>query len=1585
MKRVRQTGGIFLILLFFILPSTLLAHVNEGAGEALQLYSYKITGTPPVIDGSAFSRNGDPSTKDALDEWKEAYVRQIKLSDGSEASLLIGNTDDTLYIAVNYEHGNNGAGSGVFLYFDEGDNGSDDGEHDHVLGAGNGDRNEATYSVVKGATSELSWDGSAWSADGDGGIMKDFNGARYFFNDAIKVHTHEFAIPLKTTTNDDADNSDLQISLTDELGIYINIYKGGDFYWDKTNGSLTDPSGWADLRLNVDNTFFAFYGTYAANGTPTIDGALTDDAWRGSYRREIVLTNFQGETVNATLWATQDHTGNDIYFGVEVEDATSNAGDYLQIYLEDAPGNGSAARDYVLDDDMEDALLIQGNSATDRYWDNITPAWGDDGGQEAADNHDGKSTYANGKHTFEGVLPYAATGFDIDVSDGAAAGIIIRYHDADASAGEQEFYWDYGANADGIKIDPGSNVYLAVGWPTLQLGAPYLQVIYPEDQKTVEGVVNIRVSAIDENADGIDSVYFYRKQVPNNKIHLTKVADTDEYSGTWDVTSLSNGVDTIVVVAVDDDGIKIDRLVNVTINNDGGSAKAPVIQLTSPSGGAILSGTTTLNFSVASGADSLSEFILLLDGDSIALANSATSYSLATGDYSDGSHSIQFLAKNNADLSSLSQLYSFTFANSPSVTITAPVADSVLSGNATITFTATPVAPATITSTQIFVDGALNGTSGDNATYTLNTTALEEGQHKITVKATDSKGRVTESSAILVTVKNSPAVAITSPSADATISGNAAIAFTATPVAPATIASSQIFVDGALNGTSGDNATYTLNTTTLTDGQHQIVVKVTDSDGRMSESAILVTVKNGPTVVLTAPASDSVVTGTVTVTFTATPSSPATIASCQLYVDGALHGTSGDNLTYALNTTTLNDGQHTLQVRATDSDGRIGVSEIVSVTSFNTPQVAITAPSVETTLAGLDTVLFTTTLPTGVTATTAEIAFNGSSWQAATSLTLSEWNTTDFPDGSHTVQVRVTGSNGKIGYSRILHYRVQNAPAVTIVNPTAGEAINAIYTVLFRASTPTNQSSIVKREIAIDGGNWDTTGVGDSTYSLTTTGMENGAHDIAIKVTDNFGRSTISLHRSFHVDNEAPLTADPKVIYPDKGSIGKSSSAILITTLVQDNIVGLATTNAVVLTSDAISKTGPTSVVMVDDGTSGDLVAGDNVFTASVTVATDSSGAIGFTVTATDKLGNSNAVISSVLLDNIAPTIDSLDYHPDLESAVGKAGNSYNERIILRGGYSDAGGSGIARAVIEMKNSDGDYVNNSPIELSVEDSLFSRILVLVPGQNSVVFTLFDNAGNSVSDTTTITYIEPKATKKITNKGGVLTSQNGVSVSIPSGALLSDEEITITKVPTIDLTEPEDDRINLLGVAHEFGPDGTTFRKPVTITLTYTEADLDRDMDGVQDVDPSKFGLVFWDGESWQNAGKAIVDTVNRRISVTVNHFTVYDIAELDIATPTELIYYWSKNPVKVAEGSFFNYRLPTAGTVSLKILDLAGDVVYQIIADETLVDAGYHSVEWRGQNVSERFAGPGIYVTLFTYTPTGGTKEIIRKPLGLLK
>jgi hypothetical protein len=212
------------------------------------------------------------------------------------------------------------------------------------------------------------------------------------------------------------------------------------------------------------------------------------------------------------------------------------------------------------------------------------------------------------------------------------------------------------------------------------------------------------------------------------------------------------------------------------------------------------------------------------------------------------------------------------------------------------------------------------------------------------------------------------------------------------------------------------------------------------------------------------------------------------------------------------------------------------------------------------------------------------------------------------------------------------------------------------------------------------------------------------------------------------------------------------------------------------------------------------------------------------------------------------------------------------------------------------------------------------------------------------------------------------------------------EITIRPADPAQEAKPRNPLVRLLGVPNEFGPDHTVFRSAVQVTLAYTEADLDTNQDGEPDLRPQDLTVVFWDGATWVRAGEADWNEADRTLTVAVNHFTLFDLASDKTPKPEKLTAFWSSNPVRASQGSVFHYKLPEAGTVSLDILDMAGDQVASLIPKGTSRDAGEWSWEWKGDNVVNRFAGAGLYVYVFRFAPSSGSSAtLIRKPIGLVR
>ncbi|MBU4446174.1 hypothetical protein KJ656_14030, partial [bacterium] len=96
-----------------------------------------------------------------------------------------------------------------------------------------------------------------------------------------------------------------------------------------------------------------------------------------------------------------------------------------------------------------------------------------------------------------------------------------------------------------------------------------------------------------------------------------------------------------------------------------------------------------------------------------------------------------------------------------------------------------------------------------------------------------------------------------------------------------------------------------------------------------------------PTVSITSPADGSTVSGSVTIS--ATASDNIGVSKVELYVDETLKATDGTSpYSFSLNTTELSDGSHTIMAKAFDAAGNIGVSKTLEIILEKTQSEAVT-------------------------------------------------------------------------------------------------------------------------------------------------------------------------------------------------------------------------------------------------------------------------------------------------------------------------------------------------------------------------------------------------------------------------------------------------------------------------------------------------------------------------------------------------------------------------------------------------------------------------------------------------------------------
>ena len=131
-------------------------------------------------------------------------------------------------------------------------------------------------------------------------------------------------------------------------------------------------------------------------------------------------------------------------------------------------------------------------------------------------------------------------------------------------------------------------------------------------------------------------------------------------------------------------------------------------------------------------------------------------------------------------------------------------------------------------------------------------------------------------------------------------------------------------------------------------GAESATLSVSDSAGTQTSSLTGTgTDITAPTTQITTPANGATVSGTVTVT--ATASDNVGVTSIQIYIDGSqvASGTSSP-LNYSWNTANASNGTHTIFSKASDAAGNVGTSTTITVTMSNGVQQLIQNTGFET-------------------------------------------------------------------------------------------------------------------------------------------------------------------------------------------------------------------------------------------------------------------------------------------------------------------------------------------------------------------------------------------------------------------------------------------------------------------------------------------------------------------------------------------------------------------------------------------------------------------------------------------------------------
>lgn len=448
-------------------------------------------------------------------------------------------------------------------------------------------------------------------------------------------------------------------------------------------------------------------------------------------------------------------------------------------------------------------------------------------------------------------------------------------------------------------------------------------------------------------ASASDNAGVTRVQFQLDGVNIGGALTTAPYTLAWDSTTATDGNHTLTAIASDAAGNSTTSAgVSVTVDNS-----PPTVSLTAPTSGAHVAGTISL---AATAADDIGVASVQFQVDGVDQGSLVTTapYTLnwLTTAVADGLHSLTAIARDATGNHTTSVAVSVTVDNTaPTVAVTSPAASAHARGTVGLTVAASD--NNAVASIQYKLDGTNLGSPVTATPFSASwdSTTAADGSHTLTAVATDTAGNATTSAGVTVVVDNTaPTVSVISPAAGG-VSGTVTVSASASD--NAAVASVQFQLDGVNLGSAITTAPYNYSwvTTTATAGAHNLTAIAYDTAGNSNTSAaVAVTVPDttAPTVSITSPVNNASVSGTISIT--ASASDNVGVTKVQFKLDGANLGSAVTTAPYTVswNTASASNVSHTLTAVASDAAGHNTTSSTITVTvPLQVPPVPTLSPS----------------------------------------------------------------------------------------------------------------------------------------------------------------------------------------------------------------------------------------------------------------------------------------------------------------------------------------------------------------------------------------------------------------------------------------------------------------------------------------------------------------------------------------------------------------------------------------------------------------------------------------------------------------
>lgn len=488
----------------------------------------------------------------------------------------------------------------------------------------------------------------------------------------------------------------------------------------------------------------------------------------------------------------------------------------------------------------------------------------------------------------------------------------------------------------------------------------------------------------------------------------------------------------------------------------------------------------------------------------------------------------------------------------PAVILTAPSPNALVKGIARVEGSATDDR-GPVTKIELFVDAGTTpvaSTSKSPFAFNLVTTGLPDGQHTVTVKATDASGNVGQSPSVPITVDNTaPSVRIVGLTDGQTVRGT--ISFTTEAADANGVTSAELRVDGATDPiavVSGTPFRFSFDTTKYPDGAHTLEVTAYDKAGNPGKASVRVVDDNTPPKTIVSGVAEGQLVGGI-LTLTVSAEDPSGVASVELTADGAVRiaQLTSPPFVFSLNTAALADGPHSLDVTAADGPGNTATTSLSIVVDNTKPSVALVGLSDGQFVRGKVKVSVTANDANGIASV--ELRIGGKPFLGPLSAPPFDFDldTTRLADGSYSIEGAAVDRAGNASSAIVTAWVDNTPPTAVITSPTPLQEVSGTLAIRGTAKDAAKESfGQYTLEYGAGQAPAQFTPIGAAVTApvedgvlgqLNLASLAAGVYTARLTVTDKAGNSTVTLV-SFKV-SEAPqvvlgdLNGDGKVTVAD--------------------------------------------------------------------------------------------------------------------------------------------------------------------------------------------------------------------------------------------------------------------------------------------------------------------------------------------------------------------------------------------------------------------------------------------------------------------